>query len=143
MCVFYLPLKTFFPKENFQFSSRRFFRFLKLSMTCRVKVCRVIAVLYNTYVGCHRSSEAGGGGLESRYRPYFLRLFRYSFSCSYFLTAKIRVFSTKVKSFLVSGLFSQKLPLSHVTKKSFFPHFFWFEKKLSIFLKKPTEKFQS
>ena len=31
----------FFRKENIQFSSRRFFLFLKLHMTYRVQVCRV------------------------------------------------------------------------------------------------------
>ena len=42
-------------------------------MTRRIQVCTV-GVLYNTSVGCHRDSEAAGGGLESRYRPQFLRL---------------------------------------------------------------------
>ena len=38
---------------------------------------RVADVLHNKRVGCRRSSETGGGGLESRYRPYISRLFRY------------------------------------------------------------------
>ena len=58
--------KIFFQKENIQFSNRRFFIFLKLPMTRRVLVCRV-GVLYNTIIGCHRGSEAGDGGFESRY----------------------------------------------------------------------------
>ena len=40
-------------------------------MARTVQLCRVVGVMSNTSVGCHRSSDAGGGEFESRYRPYF------------------------------------------------------------------------
>ena len=60
--------KNFFWKENFHFSSPRFFFFLKVPMTRSVQVCRV-GVFYITRVGWHRGSDARGGGFESSYRP--------------------------------------------------------------------------
>ena len=53
----YFPSKFFFRKENFRVSSRRFFLFLKLPMTRRVQVCRVVGVLYKTCDRCHRVSN--------------------------------------------------------------------------------------
>ena len=58
-----------------------------MSMTRRLHVCRV-DVLYITSIGCHRGSEARGGGFESRFRPYFLRVFTYSLKRSNFLHQK-------------------------------------------------------
>ena len=85
------------------------------------QVCRAVSVLFNTCVGCHHGSEAGGGGFESRYRPYSLRLLRYSLTCSHFLTAKIGVFLTKTQGFLLSGLFFLKnYTFSDVTEKKLF-----------------------
>ena len=66
------------PIELFLFSVEKFIRnkilnsvvgvlflFLKLPMTRKVQVCRVVGVLYKTFVGCHaiRKPEI------SRYRP--------------------------------------------------------------------------
>ena len=95
LCFSLFSVKKNFRNEKIQFSSRRFFFLLvKLPMTRRVQVCKV-DVLYNTRVGCHRASEAGGDRFKSRYWPYFSRLSKYSLTRSYFLTAKFRAFSTK------------------------------------------------
>ena len=63
----------FFRKENIHFRSRLFlFPFPEIAHEAQSsQVCRVVAVLYNTSVGCHRGSEAGSGGFESRYRLFF------------------------------------------------------------------------
>ena len=71
-CFYYFPSKKDFRKENIQFSRRRFFPFLEIAHDALTfRVCRVVGVLYNTNFGCHRGSEARGGGLKSRYRPHF------------------------------------------------------------------------
>ena len=64
-----------------------------------LQVCRVVGVLYNTCLGCHRGSEVGGGGFKSRFRPYFLRLFGYSLTRSYFLTKKLGFLGQKFMVF--------------------------------------------
>ena len=100
------------PIELFLFSVEKFIRnkilnsvvgvllfFLKLPVTRKVKVCRVVGVLYKTFVGCH---------VDIALSTIFLTSSRYSLIRSYFLTAKIRVFSTKKSKFSVSGLFFSK-----------------------------------
>ena len=58
-----------FPKKIIQFSRRPFFPFPETAYDAQnFRVCIVVGVLYNTSVGCHRSSEAGSGGFDSRYR---------------------------------------------------------------------------
>ena len=99
--------RKIFRKEIFNSVVGAFFLFLKLPMTRRAQICRV-GVLYNTCVGCHCSSEARGGWLESWYRPYFLHFYRYLLKLSLFLT-------TKFQGFLVIWLFSQKIPLFRLT----------------------------
>ena len=47
-----------------------FLLFLKRPTTSRVQVCRVV-VWYSTCVACQRRSNAGSGGFEYRYRPFF------------------------------------------------------------------------
>ena len=59
--------KIFFERKIFNSVVDGLFLFLKLPMTRRVQVRRVVGDLYNTCVGCHPGSEAGGGGFESRY----------------------------------------------------------------------------
>ena len=91
---FYFPSKNFFGKENIELSSRRFFS-LKLPMTCRVKGCRIVGVLYNTCVGSHRGSKAVGGGFISRYRPCFYTSFQISVDTFLFFNSKILGFVGK------------------------------------------------
>ena len=74
-CDIIFSVEKHFPKEIIQFSSRRFFLFLQPPMTRRVQVCRVVDVLHNTCPGCQRGLEAGGGGFDTGYRPYFLTSF--------------------------------------------------------------------
>ena len=59
----------------------------------------------------------GGGVLESRCRPYFLRLIEYSLTRSYFVAAKTSVFSTKIWGFCGKwAFFLKNYPFSDVTK---------------------------
>ena len=61
-----------FRKEDIQFSRRRLFPFPETAHDRQTfRVCRVVGVLYNTSIGYHRGSEAGGKGFKSRQRPYF------------------------------------------------------------------------
>ena len=71
--LFLFSIENFFRKENIQFNSRSlFFLFPETAHDAKAfRVCRVDGVLYNTSVGCHRGSEIGGGGIDSRYRLYF------------------------------------------------------------------------
>ena len=64
-----------FRMENIQFSSRRFFSPAIAHDAQSLQVCRVVGVSYHTSVGCHRGLEAGSGGFEFRYRPYFFTSF--------------------------------------------------------------------
>ena len=74
-CDIIFSVEKHFPKENIQFSSRRFFLFLQPPMTRRVQVCTVVGVLHNTCPGWQRGLEAGAGGFDTRYRPYFFTYF--------------------------------------------------------------------
>ena len=86
-------------KDNNHFSSWSFlFIFLIFPMT-RTIVVRVVGVLYNTCIGCHRGWGSRGGGFESRHLPYFLHFSRYSSTQSCFIKAKNTVFFDKVQSF--------------------------------------------
>ena len=97
--------KSFFEKKILNSVVGVFFLLLNLPMTRSVQVCRVGA-WYNTSVGCHHCSNAGSDGFESRFwSNFFLPLFRYSLTRSYFLLTKISVFSTKNKGLLVNELF--------------------------------------
>ena len=149
-CSWYRPLGSLHSVDNFFFKRKIFnsvvsvfFFFFKLPMTRRVQICRV-DVLYITSVACYRSLEAGGGSFESRYRPYFLRFLRYSLTRSQLLTSKIkiRVFFDKISAFFCKwAFFPQKLPLFRRdwNKWIFFQCIFDFDKKVSIFLKKPEQ----
>ena len=112
MLVFF-PWKIFFEKNLFNEVVGVFFLFLKLPTTRRFQVCRAVGVLYNTCVGCHRSSEAGGGGFASRCRLFFQCVFRYSLTHSYFSQQQLGFLSDKI-----SGLFEKWLTNQ---SRDFFP----------------------
>ena len=51
---YYFPSKKIFERKIFNSGVGVFFIFLKLPMTHRVQVCRIVGVLYNICVACHR-----------------------------------------------------------------------------------------
>ena len=114
--------KVFFPKENIQFHGRRFLLFLKLPMTRRVQVCKV-GVLYNTSVGCHRGSKAGGGRLESRYRPLFKGFLMYWLTRFPFVTKNFYFFDKNLGFFVKWALFHAIYFFSNVIEAKVFSIF--------------------
>ena len=85
-------------------------------MSRRVQVCRVVGVLSNTCVGCIGCWEAGEGGFKSRCGSFFLHIFRRSFTHSYFLIAKKRVFFRRNLGFFHKWAFLKNYPFCDVTE---------------------------
>ena len=64
--------KVFFERKRFNLVVGAFFSFPETAHDAQTfRVRRVVGVLYNSNVVCHRGSQAGGSGFEFRYRPYF------------------------------------------------------------------------
>ena len=107
----YFPPKNFFRKENIQFSSRRFSSF---SWNCpwraEFKSAELVSwIIQVSAVTTVRTPEEAGS--NSAVDQIFLRLFRFSLTSPYFLTAQIRVFFDKnLRFFGKWAFFSQKLP---------------------------------
>ena len=113
----YFPSKKFFERKIF--NSLVFFLFLKLSMTRRLRVCRVVGGLHNT---CRIPPRLGSPQVPSS-NPAIdrisLRLFRYSSTRSDFLTAKVG-FLDKNFGFFGILAFSKNYPFSDVTETKLF-----------------------
>ena len=96
---FLFSVEKNFSKGKYSIQQSEFFPFPDFAhgaLTYVRAYCRVVGGLYIACVGCQRGCEAGGGGLKSHYRPYFLHIFRHSVTRSDFFTAKKQDFLDKI-----------------------------------------------
>ena len=119
---YYFPSKKF-PNENTQFSGRSFVPFSDFAhgaQTYACAYCRVVSGLYKTCLRCHCGWEARSGRFESPFRPQFLYIFRHPFT--HFFKYQKHGFFDKIKGFLITGPFPQKLSVSrHNWNEKFVP----------------------